>query len=400
MLSYASAPGFFRLAFARFLSGAAYQMLVVALGWQLYTLTNSAFDLGLIGLVSFVPMMCVTPAAGFVVDTVDRRRIAATTTALSALIVIGLAIGTATHWTGRGHILTSVGVLAMVRAFEFTTMGALVALTVPRDMLPRATAVYSSANQSATIIGPALGGLLYWLGPWLPYAISALFFATSCLAVSQLVTLTEQIRRAEKVTLETLSAGLRFIWRTPDLLGTMSLDLVAFGLGSAIALLPVVAKDILHVGPFGLGVLRAAPAIGALGMAMWLARFPVRDKAGLKMFGSVAGFGLTTIAFGLSESLILSFLALATFGAVDAVSVVIRQSLLQMRTPDDMRGRVGAVNSMFVSASNQLGDFRAGTAAALLGTAPAIIIGGVTAIVVTLAWMRLFPTLARLERPE
>ena len=164
--------------------------------------------------------------------------------------------------------------------------------------------------------------------------------------------------------------------------------------------MPIIAKDVLHVGPLGLGILRAAPAVGAVLMAIWLARFPIRDKAGLKMFASVAGFGLATIAFGLSGSIVLSFLALAVFGAVDAVGVVIRQSLVQLRTPDDMRGRVGAVNSMFIAASNQLGDFRAGAAAAAFGTVPAVVMGGVTAIVITLIWMRLFPTIRHLERPE
>ncbi len=400
MLSFDLAPAFYRLAFARFLSGTAFQMLTVALGWQLYTLTNSPFDLGLVGLVSFFPMLIATPFAGLVADTFDRRRIAAVTTAASAVIVVGLALGTWSGWTGRTHILASVAALAMVRAFEFTTMSALLPLTVPRESLSRATALYSSANQTAVIAGPALGGLLYWLGPWLPYALAAVFFATGCIAISCLVTVMEQVRRAEKISIEALSAGLRFIWRTPALLGTMSLDLVAFGLGSAIALLPVVAKDILHVGPLGLGLLRAAPALGAIGMAIWLARFPVRDKAGLKMFGSVAGFGLSMIAFGLSQSAVLAFLTLVIFGAVDAISVVIRQSLVQLRTPDDMRGRVGAVNAMFIAASNQLGDFRAGTAAALIGTGPAIIMGGVTAIGITLLWMRLFPMLTTLERPE
>ncbi len=400
MLSYAEAPAFYRLALARFLSGTAFQMLMVALGWQLYTITNSAFDLGLVGLVSFVPMLISSPFAGLTADAVDRRRIAAITTAASAVLVAFLALGTYGGWTERGHILASVAVLGMVRAFEFPAISALVPLTVHRADLARATAMYSSANQIAVILGPALGGLLYWLGPAMPYAISVLFFATSCLAVMGVATLTAQVRRSEKITLDTLAAGFNYIRRTPELLGTMSLDLVAFGLGSGLALLPIVAKDILQVGPLGLGMLRAAPAIGAVVMTLWLARFPVRHKAGLKMFCSVAGFGLTSIAFGLSENVVVSFLALAVFGAVDAVSVIIRQSLVQMRTPDDMRGRVGAVNSMFIATSNQLGDFRAGTAAALLGTGPAIVLGGVTALVVTMAWMRLFPSIVRLERPE
>lgn len=400
MLSLELAPAFYRLAFARVLSGAAFQLLMVSLGWQLYTLTGSAFDLGLIGLVSFVPMLLVSPFAGLVADAVDRRRIGAVTMSSAALIVLGLAFGTASGWTGRGHILATVAALGMARAFEFPALSALVPLTVSREKLPQATAMYSSANQTAVILGPPLGGLLYWVAPWTPYAVAAAFFLTGCVAVVGIATVMPQVRRAEKVTLETLSAGLRFIWRTPELLGTMSLDVVAFGLGSGLALLPMVVKDILHVGPVGLGILRTAPAIGSMCTTLWLARFPVRSHAGLKMFGSVAGLGLTTIALGLSHSVVLSFLALVVFGAVDAVSVIIRQSLVQLRTPDDMRGRVGAVNSMFIAASNQLGDFRAGTAAALLGTGPAIVFGGATAIVVAVVWMRLFPMLTAMQRPE
>ena len=398
-LTVSAHPEFYRLALARMLSGIAFQMLMVALGWQLYNLTNSPLDLGLVGLVSFCPMLLATPFAGLAADVFDRRRVVAITTIVSSIVVLGLAIGTYSGWTGRSHIFASVAVLGLVRTFEFPTMSAIVPLTVPRPLLAQATAMYSSANQTAVILGPALGGFLYWLGAWLPYAVAVAFFLTSCVAVLGL-NLAPQIRRAERISLETLSAGLRFILRTPELLGSMSLDLVAVGLSSATALMPIVARDILQVGPLGLGILRAAPAIGALTMAICLARFPIRNKAGLKMFAGVAGFGLGTIVFGVSHSFILSILALAVLGAADVISVVVRQSLVQLRTPDEMRGRVGAVNAMFISASNQLGDFRAGALAAAFGTGPAVVAGGVAAILIAALWMRLFPNLTALERPD
>ena len=398
-LTMAAHPAFYSLALARMLSGIAFQMLIVALGWQLYNLTNSPLDLGLVGLVSFGPMLIATPLAGLAADTFDRRRIAAITTLVSSVVVLGLAIGTYQGWTGRAHIFASVAVLGLVRTFEFPTMSAMVPLTVPREMLSQATALYSSANQTAVILGPAFGGLLYWLGAWLPYAVAVTIFLIACLAVSRL-DLAPQVRRAEGITRASLSAGLTFIWRTPELLGALSLDLVAVGLSGAAALMPVVARDILHVGPMELGILRAAPAVGALSMAIWLARFPIRNKAGLKMFAGVAGFGLATIVFGISQSFTLSLLALALLGAADVISVVVRQSLVQLRTPDEMRGRVGAVNAMFISASNQLGDFRAGAMAAAFGTGPAVIAGGIAAIAIAALWMRLFPMLTKLERPE
>ena len=398
-LSIAAHPAFFRLALARMLTGTAFQMQIVALGWQLYNLTDSALDLGLVGLVSFFPMLLATPFAGLAADVFDRRRVAALTTLISSVVVLGLAIGTYTGWTGRAHIFASVAVLGLVRTFEFPTMSAMVPLTVPREMLSQATAMYSSANQTAIILGPALGGFLYLLGAWMPYGVAGAFFLTSCIAIIG-VDLAPQVRRAERITRETLSAGLTFIWRTPELLGAMSLDLVAVGLSSASALMPILARDILQVGPLGLGILRAAPAVGALSMAIWLARFPMRNKAGLKMFAGVAGFGLGTIVFGVSQSFALSLAALALLGAADVVSVVVRMSLVQLRTPDDMRGRVGAVNSMFIAASNQLGDFRAGVMAAAFGAGPAVVAGGIAAILITALWMRLFPMLTTLERPE
>lgn len=394
-----SHPAFFRLWISRGLSGIAYQMLVVAIGWQLYALTNSARDLGFVGLAQFVPMFLVTPLAGHIADTFDRRKVVAICQVVAALAGIALAFGTLGGWLGRLEIFALVAVLSMTRAFEFPTVSALLALIVPRNNLTQATALYSSANQSAIILGPALGGLIYMLHP------SAAYFTAAALA---LVAATRTIRidavmpdrRREAITFETISAGVRFIRRTPEILGAMSLDLFAVVLGATAALLPIFARDILGTGPWGLGLLRAAPAVGALSMAVLLAYNPIRTKAGPKMFGAVALFGLATIVFGLSTSLALSLVSLVVMGAADVVSVVVRQSLVQVRTPDDMRGRVGAVNAMFISSSNQLGDFRAGEMAAAIGVVPAVIAGGIGAIAIAGLWAVLFPSLRRLERAE
>lgn len=394
-----SVPAFFRLWAARGMSGIAFQMLVVAIGWQLYSMTNSARDLGLIGLVQFVPMFFATPFAGHVADTYDRRRVAAACQVIAGVVALLLAIGTITGRLDRAAIFGLVGILGLVRAFEFPTMSALLPLTVPRSALAQATAYYSSANQTAVVVGPALGGLVFMLHPAATYLFAAaLSLAAAVASLSVKAEMPE--RKIGPITFETLSAGLRFVWRTPALLGSMTLDLLAVVIGAANALMPIFARDILGTGPWGLGLLRAAPAVGALGMAIYLAYNPIRRAAGLKMFGGVALFGMATIAFGLSTSLAASLTALVVMGAADVISVVVRQSLVQLRTPDDMRGRVGAVNAMCIASSNQLGDFRAGEAAALLGAVPAVVAGGVGTIAVAGLWMWLFPSLAKLERVE
>lgn len=397
--SLASHPAFFRLWLSRGMSGIAYQMLVVAIGWQLYSLTNSARDLGLVGLAQFVPMFLVTPVAGHVADSFDRRRVVAICQVISALAGLALAFGTVGGWLGRFEIFGLVALLSMARAFEFPTISALLALLVPRENLTQATALYSSANQTAIILGPALGGLIYMLHPSAAYftaAALALVAATQTLRIDAVM----PDRKREAITFETISAGVRFIRRTPEILGAISLDLFAVILGATAALLPIFARDILGTGPWGLGLLRAAPAVGALSMAVFLAYHPIRRHAGPKMFGAVALFGLSTIVFGVSTSLALSLVALVVMGASDVVSVVVRQSLVQVRTPDEMRGRVGAVNAMFISSSNQLGDFRAGEMAAAIGVVPAVIAGGIGAIVTAGLWAVLFPSLRTLERAE
>jgi MFS family permease len=397
--SLTSHPAFFRLWLSRGLSGIAFQMQAVAIGWQLYDLTRNPLDLGLVGLVQFIPMFLSTPLAGHAADTFDRRRVAALCQVLAMTAMICIAFGTFAGWLGRNSIFALVAAVSVARAFEFPTMSALVPLTAPRHELQRATALYSSANQTAVIVGPAIGGLLYMVSPVAPYLCAAGLFVIGATAVSS-IAIARVERRREPITLATIFAGAGYIRRTPELLGSMTLDLCAVVVGAATALLPIFARDILLTGPWGLGLLRAAPAVGALSTAVWLAYNPIRRQAVPLMFAGVAVFGAATVVFGLSTSLGLSLLALAVMGAADVVSVVVRQSLVQLRTPDEMRGRVGAVNAMFISASNQLGDFRAGVAAAAIGAVPAVVLGGGATILVAALWMALFPSLRMLQRVE
>ena len=370
---------------------------MVAIGWQLYELTGNPFDLGLVGLAQFVPMFLVSPIAGFVADTFDRRRIVTVCQFLGACCALMLALGASSGWLGRLQILCIISTLGGVRAFEFPTMSSMVPLLVERSQLSRAVSLYSSANQIAVVLGPAIGGLLTSLHPGYAYAAGvALFLIAAMLSMS--IGATGQVRGKARLSFEALSAGARFIGRSHDILGAITLDVMATGLGSLVAILPAFARDVLHAGPSSLGLLRASPAIGALTMAFLLARYPIRSNAGAKMFGGVLIFGAMVIAFGLSQSLPFALIALAGMGAADVGSVVVRQSLVQLRTPDDMRGRVGSVNSMCVLASNQLGDFRAGSMAGLLGLKAAVLLGGISAIAVALTWMALFPQLRRLQR--
>ncbi|NOU05223.1 MAG: MFS transporter [Hyphomicrobiaceae bacterium] len=397
--SLTSDKNFFGVWQSRLSSGLAFHMLSVAVGWQLYELTNNPHDLGLVGLVQFVPMFVASPIAGYVADNFDRRRVAAICQVLAALAALALAFGAALGWLDRLQIFALMGLIGAIRAFEFPTMFALVPLLVTRDALPRAVSLYASANQSSIVLGPAVGGILTMAGPKVAYGTAALLFALAALITARLKTAPQEIRR-QAPSIQALLAGAQFIKRSPDLLGALSLDLIAVLVGAVVALMPIFARDILHVGPWGLGILRASPAIGALAMSLYIARRPLGRYSGKKMFGGVALYGLATLVFGLSTSFVLSVLALTIMGAADMISVVVRQSLVQLRTPDDMRGRVSAVNSMFISGSNQLGDYRAGAVAAAFGAIPAVLLGGSAAILTAGLWTVLFPTLRRLDRLE
>ncbi len=377
----------------------AYQMQGVAVGWQIYSLTNSALYLGLVGLVQFLPLFLLTLAVGHAADRYDRRAIARICQIIEGLAAGVLAWGSHSGWLGSHGILVIMFMVGAVHAFEGPTMHALVPNLVPTHLIPRAAAWSASTFQTAVILGPALGGLLYAAGPTAVYAVVAiLFFAASMFLA--LITIERAPAKREPVSLDALFAGISFIRSRPDILGAISLDLFAVLLGGATALLPVYARDILFVGPWGLGLLRSAPAAGALTMSVLLAKSPLRHRVGRTMFIAVAVFGLATIVFGLSKSFPLSLAALAVLGAADVFSVVIRQSLVQIETPDEMRGRVSAVNSMFIGTSNQLGEFESGVTAHWFGTVPAVLIGGAGTIIVVLLWMRLFPQLRQIDRLE
>lgn len=382
---------------ARVCSSIALQMQAVAVGWQIYALTGSVFYLGLVGLAQFLPMFLLTLAVGHVADRYDRRRIAGTCQVLEGLALALLALGSHGGWLGKDAILVIVFVAGALRAFEGPTMLALVPWLVPQELIPRASAWSASANQTASIAGPALGGLLYALGPTTVYTSAALLFFAASLLLSRIRLDRAPVPR-EPATVRSLFAGIAFIRSRQEILGAISLDLFAVLLGGATALLPVFARDILHTGPLGLGLLRAAPAMGALGVSLFLARRPLRHRVGRTMFLSVFLFGVATVVFGLSTSFPLSMAALMALGAADIVSVVIRASLVQIETPDEMRGRVSAVNSMFIGTSNQLGEFESGVTAALFGTVPAVLIGGVGTMVVVLLWMKLFPRLLQVDK--
>jgi MFS family permease len=392
-------PPFAFLWSSRVLANVGSQMLAVAVGWQLYALTGSALDLGLVGLAEFVPIVALTLVVGQVADRYDRRLIAVACQVVKAVATVVLALGTLGGWQSKTSILALVALVGAARAFENPTMTAMVPEVVPRSGVARAMAWVVSANQTAQILGPAVGGLLFALGPATTYwAAGALFvLAGSCAAA---IRRQRAARARSPVTLDTVFSGVAFIVNRPVLLGTMSLDLFAVLLGGATALLPIYARDILGVGPTGLGLLRSGPAAGALLMSMFLARYPLERGIGRTLFRAVIVFGAATVVFGLSTNFALSLLALSVLGAADVVSVVIRVSLVQLRTPDDMRGRVSAVHSLFTGTSNQLGAFESGLVASLLGAVPAVLIGGLGTIAVAVLWMVLFPDLRRIRAYE
>ncbi len=388
---------FMRFWFGRLTGTMANQMLMVAVGWQMYELTGSAWDLGLVGLYQFAPALLLVLVAGQAADRHERRRILAL--CMTVQVVIALTLLAATHggWASRGLLLGLSVTIGFAKAFQMPAQQAIVPLLVPPEVLPRALAFSSAGMQAAIIGGPALGGFIFAAGAGVVHAVCALLFAVA-------VWLFAGVRHApvppstEPVRLATMLAGVRFIRGRPAVLGAISLDLFAVLLGGATALLPIFAKDILHVGPWGLGLLRAAPAVGALAMSIGLARWPITRRVGRRMFAAVAVYGIATLAFGLSTQFWLSMAALAVAGAADMVSVVIRQSLVQLETPNEMRGRVSAVNAIFIGASNQLGEFESGATAAWLGPVGSVVLGGAGCLVVARLWMKLFPDLAQRER--
>ncbi len=370
----------------------AFQMLGVAVGWQIYALTGSAVYLGLVGLAQFLPMFLLTLIVGQVADRYDRRNIARICQAIEAVAATGLALASYFGWQSKESILLTVFIVGGARAFEGPTLHALLPRLVPADIFPKAAAWSASAMQTATIIGPAVGGFVYAVGPAAVYLLTGLAYLSACICMS-LIRIKRRPSRQQPVSFSSLFAGISFIRSHREILGAISLDLFAVLLGGVTALLPIYARDILFVGPWGLGLLRSAPAVGALTMSLYLARYPLTRSVGKTMFRAVAVFGLSIILFGLSTSFWFSLAMLVLLGGSDVISVVIRQSLVQLRTPDEMRGRVSAVNYMFIGTSNQLGEFESGITAALFGTVPAALLGGIGTLVIVAIWMRLFPQL-------
>ncbi|SDR07891.1 MFS transporter [Paraburkholderia tuberum] len=395
-------PPFQRFWCTRILSSLSFQMLAVAMGWHVYALTHSAFALGLVGLAQFLPMFLLTLVVGHVADRYDRRRIAAVCQSLESVAALLFAIGTFGGWISAPVIYVLAACVGASRAFESPAVASLLPAVVPRGYLPKATAWATSANQTAQIAGPALGGLLYGIGPGAAYLACTLTFAAAAASVWSIPLQMKPASRAP-VTLESIFSGIAFIRREPMILGALSLDLFAVLFGGATALLPIFARDVLHAGPLGLGLLRSGTAIGALAGTIWLAHFPLRNRPGAAMFGGVIVFGIATIVFGLSHQFLVSLFALMVLGASDTISVVVRLSLVQLRTPDEMLGRVSAVNSLFIGTSNQLGEFESGLTAGWWGAQPAVLVGGVATIAIALLWMRFFPELRHtrtLEREE
>ena len=376
--------------FSRFLTAFATQIVSVAVGWQMYDVTKNAFYLGLIGLVQFLPSLLLILVTGSVADRYNRRAIVAICMFVGAISTALMLAMTVSGTFAPMPVFAVMVLFGLERAFMAPAVQSLAPNLIPPEDLPNAVAWNSSSWQAATIIGPVAGGLLYGLGADIAYAVAlALLLASSVLTV--MIPKPAQRMSREKPTWTTLLAGFSFIRSEPIVLGAISLDLFAVLLGGATALMPVFARDVLTVGPWGLGLLRSAPGVGAIITALLLASFPIRHRAGLFMFVGVAIFGAATVAFGLSTSVWISVAALAVMGAADMISVYVRETLIALWTPDDVRGRVSAVNMVFVGASNELGEFRAGTMAHYIGAVPAVVVGGFGTLAVS------FPKLRRVD---
>ena len=389
-------PDFVLFQIARFLIVAAVEMQAVAVGWQVYDISKRALDLGLVGLAQFLPGILLFLVSGHTSDRFDRRKVLGTCYAGYALcsgLLLFLAVRGAHSVRPIYAVLILLGV---VRSFNGTASRSILPQLVPDEHFANAVAWNATTFQAATILGPSLGGILYAMfrGPSAVYA-AAMLTAVGALVSTFRIKTRPQARRREPMTVKTVLAGLHFIWREKLVLGAISLDLFAVLLGGAVALLPVYAREILHTGPWGLGLLRTAPGVGAAVMAVALAHRPLRGRAGPTLLWSVAGFGICTILFGVSTSLVLSLMSLIFLGAADMVSVIIRATLVQLRTPDEMRGRVMAVDMVFIGTSNELGQFESGLTAQWFGTVPAVLLGGVGTLVVIALWAWGFPDLRR-----
>jgi MFS family permease len=390
-------PAFLRFLYVRVAATIALQIQVVAVGWQMYALTGSAFHLGLIGLVQFVPVASFFLLTGHVADRYDRRIVTFIGEAVEALAVTVLTVASALGRLSPDLLLAMAFVVGTGRAFEQPSVQSVLPNIVPATVLPRAIAGSTSASQAAIVAGPALGGILVGLSPTLVFAVCAAIWLSAGLVMLG-IALERTIAPRKPIDLKTMFSGVGFIVHHKVLLGAVLLDLFSVLLGNATAVLPIFARDIFATGPLGFGLLRAAPAAGAILSSLTLARHPISARLGRVMFAGVAIFGLGTILLALSTSFIFAVAAMFIVGASDSISVVIRQTMVQIRTPDEMRGRVYAVNSMITITSNQLGDFRAGATAALFGTVPSVLIGGGCIIAVVLISTKIFRELYNADR--
>jgi MFS family permease len=384
---------------ARFLSIVSSEMISVAVGWQIYALTHRPLDLGLVGLAQFAPGVALFLIAGHTADRHPRQtilRICYGAFAVCPTVLLALTLhGLSSVWPIYAVLLAN----GTIRAFNGPAGQSFLPQLVKPEHFPNAVTWGSSFFQVATILGPMLGGLIYGFAgsPVLVYGSATAAYLVAVVLLSAIrVDIAPRKRQEESIGV--LLEGLRYIWRNPLILGCMSLDLFAVLLGGATALLPVYASAILHTGPYGLGILRAAPGVGAVTVAILLAHHPLRRRAGVAMLYCICGFGIFTIVFGLSHNLFLSLAALVLTGAFDMVSVIVRSTLVQLTTPDEMRGRVSAVNMLFIGASNEVGQFESGITAQWFGSVPAVILGGAGTLVVVLAWNWLFPSLRRVDR--
>jgi MFS family permease len=374
------------------LAGFAVQIMSVSVGWQVYDISRNPADLGLVGLVQFLPPLLLVLVTGLAADKFNRRLIMALCLTLEMVCAAALIIFTLSRPSVVWPVFIVLAVLGLARAFLNPAADALAPNLLPKVAIAHGISLGSMVWQTGTILGPVLGGLLYGISGEVAYGTSTVLIALSALCVA-MIGFVSQNDHARQTTLSTLFAGFNFIRGEPVVLGAISLDLFAVLLGGAVALMPVYARDILEVGPLGLGLMRAAPGIGAIAVALWLSRHGIKDRAGHILFVFVAGFGFFTVVFGFSTWVPLSIFALMMMGACDMVSVYVRETLMQLWTPDDVRGRVNAVNRVFIGASNELGEFRAGFAAAWLGAVTAVTLGGAGTMAVAALWARWFPAL-------
>ena len=391
-------PSFRYFLITRVLSTGAFQMMSVAIAWEVWDLSKSALSLGMIGLAQFAPKIIFMPFAGNLADRVDRRKILALSIAVQGACMLALAV----RPYGGEILLPMIYIFTLVigaaRTYEMPATQALLPALVPSQQVSRAVAISASTFQLSTVFAPMFAGFLYIIGPDFIYALVGALLGIATYSSLKIKPLKDQEYGISKGTAwKSFIEGLNFVRHNRSILGAISLDMMAVLLGGATALLPIIASDVLKTGTWGLGLLRAAPALGAMLISLWLTRYPLEKNVGRWMFGSVIVFGLATVILGLSSSLMISLLALLVVGGADMISMIFRSSYIQLATPDSMRGRVSSVNGLFIGASNQLGEFESGLTAAWIGVVPAIVAGGVGTVVVALIWMHYFPGLANLK---